>query len=144
MTPEQLLQPRIKVIADYFHSPYQIGDLLEGNGEDFHVTTTSYADDGEIHYIDNYCEIQTVKKHPHLFRELPWYEDRKPEDMPEYVKRNYEGRTLFYRKELTTIGSMYKYNGLPEGEPPLLNYIDSCLPATREEYEAYQLKIQKS
>ena len=68
----ELLKQRYKVYDDYPQTPFQIGDI-------FHVN-----DDEE--YISQSISIQP-SKYPHLFKKLGWWEDRKIEDMPIYLKR---------------------------------------------------------
>lgn len=75
MTVERLLQPRYKVIADYPNSDFEIGFILYSDKNGFFY---EYGDNGRW----------SVKpeKYPHIFKKLEWYEERKVEDMPEYVK----------------------------------------------------------
>lgn len=81
MTPEQLLRPRYKVIADYPCRPHPIGSIIEWCG-DPHETKTLFTLPGSQH---NYPEFK-FKEYPNLFRKLEWWEERKPEDMPNYVR----------------------------------------------------------
>lgn len=69
MTPEQLLQPRYLVIADYPGSVFKVGQILE-------------SDPGRITAIGYY----QVDKYPHLFRRLEWWKYRDEKDMPKYIK----------------------------------------------------------
>src|SRR4051812_40933853 len=73
MSPEELLKPRYKVIADYPKSLYYVGDIINAG-------TTSE----DCIYCDR--EGPRMRHYPHLFEPLPWWKDRKVEDMPEYVK----------------------------------------------------------
>ena len=66
MTTEELLKPRYKVIADYPFMQWALGQII--------LLTT--GNDGDYYF----------EKFPHLFKKLEWWEERKPEDMPEYVK----------------------------------------------------------
>jgi hypothetical protein len=68
MTPEELLRPRYKVIAEF----PRIEDF-EGCEIDNIIITLS--------------EDNLYEKYPHLFKKLGWWEDRKEEDMPMYLKR---------------------------------------------------------
>ncbi|MDB5200560.1 MAG: hypothetical protein JWO92_2523 [Chitinophagaceae bacterium] len=76
MTTEELLKPGYKVIADYPLSSkyFNVGEVLIWSNEGFY-----YADNCKMHK-------ETVEKYPHLFKKLEWHEERKKEDMPEYVK----------------------------------------------------------
>lgn len=73
MTPDELLKPRYKVIADYPGNLWQIGEILDRdwgwNGDD---------ENGFKNKVSDY---------PHLFKPLQWWEDRKKDDMPDYVKQ---------------------------------------------------------
>lgn len=64
-----LMATRWKVIADYpSNDEYKVGQIIENIGP-------------------HYSEL--LSRYPHLFQPIPWWSDRKPEDMPEYVKNIY-------------------------------------------------------
>lgn len=68
----ELLKPRYKVIADWPGMKFDVGEIL------FESYTKGLTND----YIKNgWCD-----KYPHLFKPLQWWEDRKPEEMPKYLK----------------------------------------------------------
>lgn len=67
MTKEELMKPRYKVVMDYPGSPYNINEVIEPSGVNMHQ------------YL--------LKQYPDLFKPLEWWEERKVEDMPEYIKR---------------------------------------------------------
>jgi hypothetical protein len=76
MSNEELLKPRYKVIADFPYNTFgEVGSILDRdwgwNGDD---------ENGFKHHISHY---------PHLFKKLQWWEERKQEGMPEYVKWTY-------------------------------------------------------
>lgn len=80
MTPEALLIKRYKVTGPYPFSPYKVGDIISPTN-------------GQINFIaaetSQYVHFQPIKmldEMPNLFEPLPWWKDRAPEDMPEYVK----------------------------------------------------------
>ena len=79
MTVEELLMPRYKVIADYFHSPYELGDYLE-KVTDVRFIVTKHCSTQTL------AHIETLNKMPHLFKELEWWEERESSDMPMYLK----------------------------------------------------------
>jgi len=79
MNTEKLLIPRYKVIANYFHSPYEIGDYLE-NVTDFRFVVTKHCN------IQSLASTESLDKMTHLFKKLEWWEERKIEEMPKYVK----------------------------------------------------------
>lgn len=77
---EQLLRPRVKVIALWpFCRQHNNMDDQPKVGEIFHVSEGG-------HITNNAMTIMSVHKYPHLFDPLPWWSDRKPDEMPEYVK----------------------------------------------------------
>jgi len=138
MTPEELLKPRYKVIADYFFNPYNVGDIitLPENNRSVHLTTTKHTDEfGEnVSQAEHYAP-KVIEQYPHLFKPLAWWEDRKPEEMPEYVKDKegtvYKIKTheldvagdAFFTTEEDTLGWNY-------------NIIEAQI-ATEAEYNAY-------
>lgn len=77
MSVEELLKPRYKVEGPYPGSRYKVGDMVESLGEnrfDLYKDGVTYYNEPEL------------KKYPQLFRLMNWWEDRRPEDMPEYVR----------------------------------------------------------
>lgn len=72
MTPEQLMQPRVKCIGvgdfHYPESPFHVGQIIIAN---------------QVGWPES---IKHFEKYPHLFEVLPWYAERAEGDMPEYVK----------------------------------------------------------
>lgn len=120
MTVEELLKPRYKVIADYPGSPFIVGSV------------------GVKHYAEWVFELNgvvsdvAVENYPHLFRLMHWSEERKPEDMPKYVKRVYNGEVLYYEKEI--IDGCMKYKCLNH-DHYLMAYIGSCTPINETEIE---------
>lgn len=118
---EDLLKPRWKVIADYPKSLYHVGDILNAGWRS-----------EDLIYCDH--DGPRWRDYPHLFRKLEWWEDRKPEDMPEYVKlegkyykpvdfSNYLGGTFYIKST----------NGMSKKSFPLKD----SLPVTESEYLAY-------
>lgn len=67
-TPEQLLQPRYEVIADYPNSPFTIGEILYLTDECFIGNSLGY------------------ESYPKIFRKLEWWEHRLPHETPTHVK----------------------------------------------------------
>lgn len=141
MNTENLLAPRYKVIADYPRSKFTVGDPLEK-----YVFKTSEL--GVYTYVTN-IEIplqganekpEYVESMPHIFKPLSWWEDRNPDDMPEYVKKN--NGEVYKIKEWDGTSNPYvlvdtKYHtGYVSGctETPIyLPY----LPSTIEEYTSF-------
>lgn len=128
LTIEELLKPRCKVIADYPKCRYKIGDIL-------------YVDDKGSAWIKHeylfYTDpVESVAKYPHLFESLPWWKDRKVEDMPEYVK------VTETPDQKLMPGMVMKLTWLDSGwgrsdNGEVFPYTNCFEPATRKEYEAY-------
>lgn len=72
LTVEDLMKPRYKVIADFPGNQWKVGQILLKNDKVFKG--------------DGYSEEYKLEHFPHLFKKLEWFEERKTEDMPEYVK----------------------------------------------------------
>ena len=129
MTVEELMKPRYKVIADYPKCPFgDVGRVIElKNGK------YEWAE-----YDGMYSENESFfQEYPHLFKPLKWWEDRKPEDMPEYVKLKpeYGGRVYKLSEAKESYGGkafMFDY-------PITEHWIDlsQCIPATETEYTQY-------
>ena len=75
MTPEDLLTPRYKVIADYPGCPFKVGAVLEK------VKTVSgkWFVRGMFHDPEDF---------PANFKKLEWWEERKGNEAPKYIKSN--------------------------------------------------------
>jgi len=146
MTTEELLKPRYKVIADYPKSLYHVGDILNAGWRS-----------EDLIYCDH--DGPRWRDYPHLFKKLEWWEDRKIEDMPEYlkqtgmvdgadnpipdwylkVKKHFNAGNGEWRDDSInifcidkcdrTIGTNMSYSGFE--------------PTTREEYEQHQLSKTK-
>lgn len=78
---EMLMRPRIKVIApwpDMGDRKYYVGEILvltNQNGSQPHIER------GVETLYDAFFDV-----YPHLFRTMPWYEEREVWEMPEYVR----------------------------------------------------------
>ena len=124
MTKEELMKPRYEVVADYPGRPMTmpIGHILVldkfGAGKYWH----EYTDEEPIH-ID-----EGSTRFPKVLRLLYWWEQRKPEEMPEYVK-------------YTIRGFIIKCSDCWNGEMYVVDeYSFSwryCEPATETEYTNY-------
>lgn len=120
MTPEQLLKPRYKVIADYPKSIYNIGDIINAG-------TTSE----DCIYCDR--DGPRMRQYPHLFKPLQWWEERKGDEPPMYIRSN----GIVYRvdkwsksfQDIHWLGCLVNKT----------KYIscEELTPATDAEYEAY-------
>lgn len=92
MTPEDLMKPRYKCVQDYPDALAPIGTVLNLQYDDRQKQWEyTYAEhDGMYSKSEDW-----FKEWPHLFKSLSWWEDREPEDMPEYVSTI--GKNSFYK-----------------------------------------------
>lgn len=93
LTKEQLLIPRYKVIGKIpFLSKedsalYEIGTIITDDG-----IRPAINSNGDPVFITEWNE------YAHIFQPLPWWSDRKADEMPEYVKDEYR---VIYRARWT-------------------------------------------
>jgi len=123
MTPEELLKPRYKVIADWPGSNLKIGTTLRQEITDYY----SFEEDEKAFTTHR----KNLDQYPHLFRKLQWWEERTLEEMPQYIKfDNIVYKTIEWRigveMECRTIGN--------RGAAPARKF----LPATEQDYLTYQ------
>lgn len=115
MNTEELLRPRWKLIADYPDNPDKIGAIY--NPE---------------YYLER--NIAFFDKYPHLFKKLQWWEDRKPEEMPEYVKHP-RFDDVFKIVSIET-----KYMSVYLDDETFPRSLAHFIPATKEEYLTFKSK----
>lgn len=115
---DELLKPRYEVIADYPGSPYSFGDIL-----------VQLRPHGYWSLPSDQCRIaDDLLKYPHLFKPLQWWEHRKPEEMPEYVK--YWDISSFFPVDRVCKTTEAPFNSI--------NFTaDNFQPATEAEYFEY-------
>lgn len=124
MSIEQLLNPRVKLSVKYPGQPVPTGTILH-----------RYERGVQVYYVDTPGTILTpgcvfeeiVDEYPHLFKPLQWWEERKDEDMPEYIK--YWDTGLYFPVE--------RVCKLKEAPFTDTWTSDNFKPATREEYLTY-------
>ena len=136
MSIEDLLKPRYKVIAEYPDSSYTVGHI--------------------IHEADNLegatFFTKRVHKYPHIFQKLEWWQDRKIEDMPEYLIFPKTGEVYKPTRYFLDDGKFGKnvscyYTGEKEkrgkwkGEETPFN-LRVMLPATQTDYINYQNSLK--
>lgn len=117
----ELMKARVKCIGTddkhYPGSPFKIGEiLLVDSAGDRSAIGLSRNERGESYWL-------IPKDYPHLFKKLEWWEDRKPEEMPEYVKM----------MDGPVKGTVRKMSEL---EFPYHVYY-KFLPATKSDYDQY-------
>lgn len=80
MTVQELLKPRYKLIADYPNSEFRVGDVLEFK------SIYPYSGYALLFGSDKIISTEYLDDFKHLFKKLEWWDERKVEEMPEYVK----------------------------------------------------------
>jgi hypothetical protein len=139
MTTEELLMPRYKVINIW----PGMGNYGHYHGQ---VITMIKLNDGGIGWPTFKVTFYPAhfERYPHLFEPLPWWKDRKPEEMPEFIKHNEKvwKITKWSRDALGAphpfICEKNKIEKLPSGAS--INWFfnsKTIQPATAAEYEAY-------
>lgn len=111
MTTEDLMKKRYKVIADYPYSIFKVGEVLSSFDQ------------------FSYISESDCRKYPHLFKPLEWWEDRKPEDLPEYVKN-------IWHKTYHKVEKWDTLEFIIDGR--VKKHFDNYKPATKEEFEEYE------
>lgn len=121
-----LMKPRYKVIADWPGADYLPGDIF----------TMEPDEDGtmldKIHFVFEH----TCKKFPHLFKPLSWWEERKPGEMPEYVKNNKVVIKILIGRDISESCSAWMFEKSPDGLRHRLE-LSYYQPATQNEYLNY-------
>lgn len=119
LTKEQLIAPRYKVIADWPKSIYPVGTIINAGGRSEDLL---------------YCDFEgpRCRDYPHLFRKLEWWEERKLEEMPEYV--SYDNIIIKPKHFMNSWGKPVHTGCTHEGR---FHTYRKCIPATIEEYNQY-------
>jgi hypothetical protein len=102
------------------------------------VSEFTKTKDGKVQFC-----IKKIEPYPHLFQPLPWWSDRKVDEMPAFIKCDERvWKISEWRKVI--VGRFFPMNEVDtEGETENFANIkwhfasERFLPATREEYEAY-------
>lgn len=136
MSIEQLMKSRFKVVADYPNSPFRCGDILE--------IVADPVDKWYCYRTGRTYNVE-VKSYPKVFQSIEWWQDRNPEEMPEYV---WYDATGFSPKEKLIVLKVAKWVEEPDGEvwADANDPIGYCTyhmprPATIEEYNQYKSTI---
>lgn len=133
LTKEQLLISRVMCVGtepgtpNYPGSEFNTGDIL------METIRLLYSKVGQ-----ESCRISKgmLDRFPHLFRPMPWWEGRKPEDMPEYIKY---GQGAVYKVIEWKENEHYGVYALCErGEDYPLIMQPQTSPATEQEYLDYK------
>lgn len=143
MTPEELLKPRYKVIADWpGRSNSSLSEMVIGyvallSKEARHPVSNNLLSEKLVWQSENGMRSVGVgffDLYPHLFQPLHWWEDRNPEDLPKYLK-SMDGKHIKQVIELTSNGFRVKEEKSRKGYRTCDN--NRWLPATLEEYATY-------
>lgn len=127
LTTKELLKPRYLITAEDTSGNLKKGQILVLDEEAgaFWCGKTCYTDD-------------QLKQWPHLFQPLEWWQEIKPEDMPEYVKQHPTNRIGSNAKFFVIKVYEWSDDGtriiFKEGGGLLVDYI---IPATENEYLQY-------
>lgn len=141
MTTQELLTPRVIVTAWYPGCPFEVGDVLTYLENFLHRTDgtpESLTCSNVYRNGNNIAEADDVEKATANFRALSWYEHRKVEDMPEYVKiegGKYHGYYCIREWNTDHIGNFWAL--ICKGSSSCQLFMNSCAPATKQEYIDY-------
>ena len=150
MTKEQLLMPRIKVLVDY---PQYTDDetriFIKGdiaiqcnvNGALTFIRTGRCG-----HMSVGVPCVKHPEKYPEVFQSLPWYSQRKVEDMPKYLKvtkvhGGVDNIGTVFKTEPGAYRKFMAYGFTTDHEGNCMGFdnimIEYFEPATEEEYLQY-------
>lgn len=133
LTPEQLLIPRVMAIGTEPGTPNDTsGDFISG---DILTQTEKRFDKWESKMLKHtvYLSIDFIEKFPHLFRPMPWYEGRKPEEMPQYLKHGENGKVRKVARYFNWATMIVEFEG---GRTRRLT--DKWIPCTEADFIQYQ------
>lgn len=137
MTSEELLYPRYKVInnwPDMGRDGYHVGKI---------VRLRTKEEDGRwcLKERDLTTYEAFFQNYPHLFEPLPWWKDRKVEEMSEYLKclsPNFKwgkGDIIKVDRWLESFGPTLRFYS-PDTDK-ITHHPCSFVPATEADYNAY-------
>lgn len=134
MTVEELLIDRYIVTAPYPQSKFEVGDILYVyKFETSSLGMYTYVTNPESPLQGSNAKPEYVESMPHLFRKLNWWEERKVEDMPEYVKWDVDIYPTW--KKIMKVDK-WNSNGSFDHENVTISVIN-CFPATEQQYNDY-------
>lgn len=127
MTVEQLLIPRIKCIEPFLGMEYQ--------GWELNMIC-------DVPPVDDYQFVMSLpQKYPLNFKLLEWWEERKIEDMPKYVKTTYDGTVNKVIKYDFKTDTIFMEDPIRPYQFSLKSYLSARVPATEQEHnDAINLK----
>ncbi len=132
MTAEELLKPRVRCTGnDKYHFPgsiFSVGDILTIESWD------SVSIGTKRFYLPDYFKFN-IDNYPHLFQKIEWWEDRKPEDMPDYVKTK-AGNSVRMVESFNPATNQIVFVG------GRIRNIRHWMPATELEYKQFAFAIK--
>lgn len=126
MSPEELLQPRYKVTGPYPFSPYKVGEIIATDPP----LKTFIAAQTERYNL--FMPIKRMEDMPNLFQRLEWWQERKLEDMPEFVKVTREDCV----KDTGLYCKVYKWSVFDEKFPSVVGHFGAELEGYKPLYLA--------
>lgn len=140
MSKEDLLKPRLKVMLDYPDSDYEVGQIIEFNSKSAFYTGTMEWQTEWIKHKNGGGGMRCIKyfePFPLIFKPMEWWEDRKLEDMPDFIRY---GDMAVYRVRWDFSGNNLGYIAwAADREDYCLPLQSHVRPATLEEYNEYRL-----
>jgi len=134
---KNLLNPRFKVIAEYPNTIFKKDDILERiKYKDTDINISELLTNSKRCGINKLSGLHfsDLEKYPHLFKKLNWWDERKQDELPTYLKSEtqvvkpewelieWQGRQYWRANTNEKLfGSHYK--------------LESFTPSTKEEYE---------
>jgi hypothetical protein len=127
----QLLRKRVIVENKWPGCPYEVGDILIKDGE-YYWTIGDVSWHGKFHAED-------VEIYPYLMRPLEWWQERKAEEMPEYVKWDYQINidALLMKNHVQKVIGWSQLNSVVITEGDCQTCTNNWLPATLSDYTNY-------
>lgn len=152
MSKDELMNPRYKVIADFWDNPFYIGQVLtfkilrepilppleeleSGNVTKYLYTEFIAMSDGGS---ASYCE-KSFSQYPNLFKELKWWEERDETDLPKYALSKTSGHVLKLTAKDCRNG--FFMNAETHYDKWWMNHF---IPASESEYLEYQRKVESN
>ena len=137
LSPEELLRPRYKVTNTWpgMHAePFGLGQIvtLEPHKEE---DVEGFIHIPIKHIPRSFMWQSFFDLYPHLFEPLPWWKDRRVEEMPEYVKAGIEVYKIV--KWIASNGAALVVDEINGGVRNAMFMMNATLPATEADYNAY-------
>ncbi len=131
-----LMAPRLKLILDYPYCDFEVGQIITldkktPNGMYWH----EYTEEEPLHILEG------EPFYPGIFQPLPWWSERRIEDMPDFIKWKDEiaGDTPVIK--ISEFGKWENCNYIKWNRGGgLLISGDEQLPSTESEYLQYKAK----